>query len=1021
MTSSDTNAIRTLLEAQSGRIRDITPLCSRVDVAAGIKLQADGQVFQHVHLNEFNVYDFTAWASLHPGGASVITQWATGGYELQYQTSHPMERWYRSSTRASLAYVGTMWTSVSFADIPTELQTPDIAVALFGSASSVPYAWACGSPGEEASRPELGHQFSLLLATEEWVIDRDLEKPYPHGQYPADSDSKTTVWTMKALYGKDQLRQRMAWALAQIFVVGTPNFGWEHFNEIFVSYYDIFTRNAFGKFRDVLREVTYSPLMGTYLSFIRSWSLDFDGNYPDENYAREIMQLFSIGIWKLNPDGSQMLDGEGNPIASYSNDEIMEFARVFTGFDFNGPRTNTEAAEFFIEGSMIDPMRMHGSRHDVYPKMDLNGDYLGDRYPVCGDLAKAAFLLDGAVYELEGIAGVGAVEVLNLTSDSLLFAELCGSSAPPCTFANKVRLSSSVACTGEECQVVAENLQVVKVDSAYYRYVQPTCVNLYFYSEGMRTVLQGNKPWYWWTGSCGNPNLPIAGASCCKGCLNVAPDDFAADSITCENASWEWRSWACANNEWWTLERYCSKRCWEEGYGYPGQDCSVGEYEEARGCSFPRERMSYSDAEEKCALMGMSVCWRATDEGCMHENEEEMQVWVNDTCSVNISISSDGKVRSMHTSRSVNNPIRVVWENELYPTLAAFPGSLCTATDVGWLECRFDTEMRAVFTELPSTADLAQLKIGAYGPTSSCLHCSGPIRAYSGSGSIDADTIFEYNGRFLRNIEARVVVGDYSFRNPPTFLQPGFPTDKTALAEVEALLDHLSTHPNVAPFMSRILIQRFVSSTPSPEYVAAVAAAFTSGAYAGETYSGEYGDLAATIAAILLHPEARGASHSPTTTGKLREPVVKLMHLMRAMEYVDKHDREVVIQDIEARWAGMSFKDVIGQWPYLAPRVFNFYTPDYRPPEFVAGNIYAPEFEIFTPPWLIGWLNGVHDLIKTGLSSCGSGFGMVVPNCETTPDYNGDLTFNVSGTTDERLEELDVLLTGGRLGPSRHV
>jgi len=248
----------------------------------------------------------------------------------------------------------------------------------------------------------------------------------------------------------------------------------------------------------------------------------------------------------------------------------------------------------------------------------------------------------------------------------------------------------------------------------------------------------------------------------------------------------------------------------------------------------------------------------------------------------------------------------------------------------------------------------------------------------------------------------------------------GTPAERDALAEVEALLDHLSEHPNTAPFISRLLIQRFVTSSPSAAYVGAVAEAFATGSYNGEMFSGKYGDLGATIAAVLQHPEARGGSTSPST-GKLREPVIKLIHLMRSMEYVDKAGREVVLQDIRATWRGMSIRDTIGQWPYYAPRVFNFYTHDYKPTEFADG-VFAPEFEIFTPPFLIGWLNGVLDLVEDGLSWCDSGFGMDVPMCDEDDfnTYNGELTWNRSfGSPEEELEELNVLLTGGRLGPSK--
>ena len=120
------------------------------------------------------------------------------------------------------------------------------------------------------------------------------------------NQGKNIVWTMVALHAEDQLRQRVAWALYQIFVisdkaVNTPR------SEAWHAYYDIFVRHAFGCYRDVLREVSYSPMMGDYLTYRGNKAMASDGSYPDENFAREIMQLFSIGLHKLNTDGAPPL------------------------------------------------------------------------------------------------------------------------------------------------------------------------------------------------------------------------------------------------------------------------------------------------------------------------------------------------------------------------------------------------------------------------------------------------------------------------------------------------------------------------------------------------------------------------------------------------------------------------------------------------------------------------------------------------------------------------------------------
>lgn len=194
-----------------------------------------------------------------------------------------------------------------------------------GVADSQEFSTVCGSPGEVANDAFLGHQLSITHGGDyDWHFDMDY-----HSRWGTDRLARASVWTMHALYAQDQLRQRMAWALSQVLVLAVN--GFEGQTEMWLNYYDISVRNAFGSFRDVLREVTYNPIMGDYLTFKRNRAFDESNNYPDENFAREIMQLFTIGLWKLNPDGTRMKDAAGQDIPTYSNEHIMNFARVFTG------------------------------------------------------------------------------------------------------------------------------------------------------------------------------------------------------------------------------------------------------------------------------------------------------------------------------------------------------------------------------------------------------------------------------------------------------------------------------------------------------------------------------------------------------------------------------------------------------------------------------------------------------------------------------------------------------------------
>jgi uncharacterized protein (DUF1800 family) len=139
------------------------------------------------------------------------------------------------------------------------------------------------------------------------------------------------VWLNVVLQAPDQLRQRVAWALAQILTMSATGLSIDApYVELYANYYDIFVRNAFGNFRQVLREVTYSPAMGEYLTYVYNTAFFVGGNYPDENYARELMQLFTIGLYKLNADGSQMLAADGTALPTYSNNDIVTFARIWT-------------------------------------------------------------------------------------------------------------------------------------------------------------------------------------------------------------------------------------------------------------------------------------------------------------------------------------------------------------------------------------------------------------------------------------------------------------------------------------------------------------------------------------------------------------------------------------------------------------------------------------------------------------------------------------------------------------------
>jgi len=152
-----------------------------------------------------------------------------------------------------------------------------------------------------------------------------------------DQIHRQEMWWRRAVTADDQLRQRMAFALSQVFVVSDRAAALASDAIGMAEYYDLLLRGAFGSYRELLEQVTLSPQMGNYLSMLRNRKPDPARNIePDENYAREIMQLFSIGLVQLEVDGTVRTDGQGNPLPTYGEDEIVGLAHVFTGWTYAG-------------------------------------------------------------------------------------------------------------------------------------------------------------------------------------------------------------------------------------------------------------------------------------------------------------------------------------------------------------------------------------------------------------------------------------------------------------------------------------------------------------------------------------------------------------------------------------------------------------------------------------------------------------------------------------------------------------
>jgi uncharacterized protein (DUF1800 family) len=188
-----------------------------------------------------------------------------------------------------------------------------------------------------------------------------------------------TRFYMNALNGPDQLRQRVAFALSQILVVSA--------RDIFdgpgmSAYVDILANNAFGNFRQLLEAITLNPAMGNYLDMVNNDKPNpATGRTANENYARELLQLFSIGVFKLNPNGTLKLDPEagadlntaGSPIPTYEQRAVEGFARVFTGWTYDTVPPNPPPTNFNYTSYYLEPMVLIPSRHDTNAKEVLDG------------------------------------------------------------------------------------------------------------------------------------------------------------------------------------------------------------------------------------------------------------------------------------------------------------------------------------------------------------------------------------------------------------------------------------------------------------------------------------------------------------------------------------------------------------------------------------------------------------------------------------------------------------------------
>jgi uncharacterized protein (DUF1800 family) len=219
----------------------------------------------------------------------------------------------------------------------------------------------------------------MAIGYEEW-LKRQIEMPptvhepvlsaMPHPTLTAlRQRERVDIWFQRAMQAPDQLRQRVAFALSEILVISQTG-ALDQMPYGLASYYDQLVYHAFGDFRQLIRMATTHPAMGVYLSMLGNQKPnDALRIRPDENYARELMQLFTIGLVQLELDGTPKLDAAGKPIPTYTQATVEGFAHVYTGWSYKGVRSFPNAIP--TDFNQILPMQLYPEFHDMGPKQLL--------------------------------------------------------------------------------------------------------------------------------------------------------------------------------------------------------------------------------------------------------------------------------------------------------------------------------------------------------------------------------------------------------------------------------------------------------------------------------------------------------------------------------------------------------------------------------------------------------------------------------------------------------------------------
>jgi uncharacterized protein (DUF1800 family) len=282
---------------------------------------------------------FAALASLAVTGLSACTSDTT----LEARDSDETPKWWtQRSSGEQTGAAGSQRsaepaTTLTAAAVPTKPATQAEAVRFLNQAT-------CGATLADIDRlMQIGYvpwldeqlampaQFSHLQQVKRVAAQRQNDQHW--NNRPTIWDVNDSMWL--GMIKNDQLRQRIMFALSQIFVVSLRDGSTYYLGSGLAAYVDMLSTKGFGNWRDLIESVALSTAMGSYLSHIYNQEDLANGVRPDQNFAREVMQLFTIGLWQLNADGSRKLDNNGQPIPTYNAADVAGAAKVMTGWTFD--------------------------------------------------------------------------------------------------------------------------------------------------------------------------------------------------------------------------------------------------------------------------------------------------------------------------------------------------------------------------------------------------------------------------------------------------------------------------------------------------------------------------------------------------------------------------------------------------------------------------------------------------------------------------------------------------------------